>query len=277
MYLLSRGSGYPVLFIHGIPTSCQLWSGVIDKLLGRFTCMAVDLPGLGRTPRGPREEGCSISQLEEIAGQIEPQPLGQRQRLRHRLGMVCKSTHHRRRRGEHVTEVAAPHGLGGIERGVQPYGHQRVLERCPGARVRVHGLLQHDPRHGEQLRVESLIELAPDTLAGLEKYLASGLIKGVGPKLAQRIVATFGLDALRVLEEDTDRLREVEGLGDKRRTALARAWRDQRALRDVMVFLQAHGASPALATRIVRRYGPHAMNVVSREPYRREERRSLQI
>jgi exodeoxyribonuclease V alpha subunit len=137
-----------------------------------------------------------------------------------------------------------------------------------GARVRVHGLLEQDPKHGEQLRVESLIELAPDTLAGLEKYLASGLIKGVGPKLAQRIVATFGLDALRVLEEDTDRLREVDGLGEKRRTALARAWREQRALRDVMVFLQAHGASPALATRIVRRYGPHAMNIVSREPYR---------
>jgi pimeloyl-ACP methyl ester carboxylesterase len=71
MYLVSRGSGYPVLFIHGIPTSCQLWSGVIDKLLGRFTCMAVDLPGLGKTPRARREEGCSISQLEEIAGQIE--------------------------------------------------------------------------------------------------------------------------------------------------------------------------------------------------------------
>jgi exodeoxyribonuclease V alpha subunit len=137
-----------------------------------------------------------------------------------------------------------------------------------GARVRVRGLLEQDHRHGEQLRVESLIELAPDTLAGLEKYLASGLIKGVGPKLAQRIVATFGLDALRVLEEDTDRLREVEGLGDKRRVALARAWREQRSLRDVMVFLQAHGASSALATRIVRRYGPHAMNVVSREPYR---------
>jgi pimeloyl-ACP methyl ester carboxylesterase len=67
MYLLSRGSGYPVLFIHGIPTSGQLWSGIIDKLLGRFTCMAVDLPGLGRTPKG----GCRVSQLEDVAGQIE--------------------------------------------------------------------------------------------------------------------------------------------------------------------------------------------------------------
>lgn len=71
MYLLSRGSGYPILFIHGIPTSSQLWSGVIDKLLGRFTCMAVDLPGLGRTPRGRHEDGCSIGQLEDLAGQIE--------------------------------------------------------------------------------------------------------------------------------------------------------------------------------------------------------------
>ncbi|HEX4448554.1 MAG TPA: ATP-dependent RecD-like DNA helicase [Polyangiaceae bacterium] len=137
-----------------------------------------------------------------------------------------------------------------------------------GARVRVRGQLQRDPKHGEQFRVESFIELAPDTLGGLERYLASGLIKGVGPKLAQRIVVTFGLDALRVLEEDTDRLREVEGLGDKRRQALVQAWREQRSLRDVMVFLQAHGASPALATRIVRRYGVNAMNIVSREPYR---------
>jgi pimeloyl-ACP methyl ester carboxylesterase len=67
MYLLSRGSGYPVLFIHGIPTSSQLWSGIIDKLLGRFTCMAVDLPGLGRTPK----DRCSVTQLQTLADQIE--------------------------------------------------------------------------------------------------------------------------------------------------------------------------------------------------------------
>lgn len=77
MYLLSRGSGYPVLFIHGIPTSSQLWNGIIDKLLGRFTCMAVDLPGLGRTPKGRNnDEGCnedggSVNQLEMLADQIE--------------------------------------------------------------------------------------------------------------------------------------------------------------------------------------------------------------
>lgn len=137
-----------------------------------------------------------------------------------------------------------------------------------GARVRVRGALENDKRHGEQVRAESLVELLPETLAGLEKYLASGLIKGVGPKIAGRIVATFGLEALRVLDEQPERLREVEGLGDKRRLALTQAWKEQRALRDVMVFLQSHGASPALAMRIVRRYGGRAMTVVSTAPYR---------
>src|ERR1019366_1706466 len=137
-----------------------------------------------------------------------------------------------------------------------------------GARIRVRGQIVVDRKHGEQLRVESVIELAPDTLAGLEKYLASGLIKGVGPKLAQRIVGAFGLDSLKVLDEEAHRLAEVEGLGTKRRAALVKAWREQRALRDVMVFLQAHGTTAALAMRIVRRYGASAMNVVSRDPYR---------
>ncbi|MDP9150743.1 MAG: ATP-dependent RecD-like DNA helicase [Myxococcota bacterium] len=137
-----------------------------------------------------------------------------------------------------------------------------------GARVRVRGQIQVDRRHGTQLRAESLIELAPDTLTGLKRYLASRAIKGVGPKLAERIVAKFGLDSLRVLDEEPERLREVEGLGEKRRLALARTWREQTLLRDVMVFLQSHGATLALAMRIVRRYGPLAMTVVAREPYR---------
>jgi exodeoxyribonuclease V alpha subunit len=137
-----------------------------------------------------------------------------------------------------------------------------------GARVRVRGQIEIDRKHGEQLRAESLIELLPDTLVGLERYLASGVIKGVGPKLAQRIVAAFGLDSLRVIDDEPDRLREVDGLGDKRQAALTRAWREQRAIRDVVVFLQSHGASLALAMRIVRRYGASAMTVVSRNPYR---------
>jgi exodeoxyribonuclease V alpha subunit len=137
-----------------------------------------------------------------------------------------------------------------------------------GSRVRIRGRLEVDRTHGEQFHAESILELAPDTLVGLEKYLGSGLVKGVGPKLAQRVVAAFGLQALRVLDESPERLREVPGLGKKRRDALLVAWGEQRALRDVMVFLQAHGASLSLAMRILRRYGAAAMGVVSREPFR---------
>ncbi len=137
-----------------------------------------------------------------------------------------------------------------------------------GARVRVRGRIEVDKRHGEQLRAETVTELAPSTLVGIERYLGSGMIRGVGEKYAQRIVARFGLDTLRVLDEEPARLREVEGLGSKRITSIAKAWTEQRAIRDVMVFLQANGASPALATRIYKRYGAQAINIVSREPYR---------
>lgn len=137
-----------------------------------------------------------------------------------------------------------------------------------GARVRVRGRFEIDKRHGEQLRAEAVTELAPSTLVGIERYLGSGMIRGVGAKYAQRIVARFGLDTLRVLDEEPDRLREVEGLGAKRIASIAKGWSEQRAIRDVMVFLQAKGASPALATRIFRRYGANAMAIVSREPYR---------
>ncbi|HEY4012417.1 MAG TPA: ATP-dependent RecD-like DNA helicase [Polyangiaceae bacterium] len=174
---------------------------------------------------------------------------------------------------ERITFESAQSGFRVIKVAVEGRGDRvAVVGTFPstplGARVRVRGLLEIDGRHGEQLRAESLVELAPDTLAGLEKYLASGVIKGVGPKLAQRVVATFGLDSLRVLDDEPERLREVEGLGHKRRVALAAAWREQRDTRDVMVFLQSHGATLSLAMRIVRRYGTRAMAVVSREPYR---------
>ncbi len=137
-----------------------------------------------------------------------------------------------------------------------------------GARVRARGTIEVDNRHGEQLRAISVTELAPTTLTGIEKYLGSGLIKGIGEATAKRIVATFELDTLKVLDEQPDRLREVPGLGKTRADALTAAWQEQRAIRDVMVFLQAHGASPQLATRIYKRYGARAVSIVSGDPYR---------
>ena len=137
-----------------------------------------------------------------------------------------------------------------------------------GTRVRVRGRFERDRKHGEQLRALSVTELLPTTLVGVERYLGSGLIKGIGEGYAKKIVAQFGMDTLRVLDEEPERLGEVDGLGKKRSQSVANAWREQRAVRDVMVFLQAHGASGALAARIYKRYGADSVRVVSTEPYR---------
>ncbi|MDB4941683.1 MAG: RecD-like helicase YrrC [Labilithrix sp.] len=137
-----------------------------------------------------------------------------------------------------------------------------------GARVRARGIIENDRNHGEQLRTTSVTELAPTTLAGIEKYLGSGLIKGIGATFAQRIVATFELETLKVLDEQPHRLRDVPGLGKARAEALVAAWQEQRSIRDVMIFLQSHGASQMLAARIFKRYGPKAVSIISANPYR---------
>ncbi|WP_437598728.1 ATP-dependent RecD-like DNA helicase [Sorangium sp. So ce590] len=138
----------------------------------------------------------------------------------------------------------------------------------PGTRVRATGRYTRDPKHGEQLKVETLLPIAPATLDGLERYLGSGMVQGIGPAYAKRIVEAFGTETLEILDRSPERLAEVPGLGQRRAQAVAKAWAAQRAIGAIMIFLQAHGASPALASRIYRRFGPHAIDIVSRSPYR---------
>lgn len=138
----------------------------------------------------------------------------------------------------------------------------------PGTRVRVTGEFVNDPKHGEQFRVETLMPIAPSTLAGLEKYLGSGLIAGIGPGFAKRIVKTFGLEALSVLDEHPERLSEVTGIGERRVEEIKKTWASQRAISNIMLLLQTHGASPALAARIFKQYGDKAASTLQRFPYR---------
>jgi exodeoxyribonuclease V alpha subunit len=138
----------------------------------------------------------------------------------------------------------------------------------PGTRVRVTGEFANDPRHGRQFKALSLVALAPSTLGGIEKYLGSGLIPGIGPGFAKRIVAKFGMDTLNVLDRDPDRLTEVTGLGSQRREEIKKAWTSQRAISNVMLLLQTHGASAGLAARIFRHYGERSADIVQRFPYR---------
>ncbi len=137
-----------------------------------------------------------------------------------------------------------------------------------GTRVRITGELVRDPKHGEQFRVDTLVPVDPSTLVGLERYLGSGSIPGIGPGFAKRIVKQFGLEALKVLDADPDRLSEVPGLGARRIEKVKAAWVEQRAMSNLMVLLQSHGASPALAVRIFKRYGDRAAAIVQRSPYR---------
>ncbi len=138
----------------------------------------------------------------------------------------------------------------------------------PGTRIRATGKRVEDRRHGEQFKAETLLPLAPSTLTGLERYLASGLVPGIGPAFARRIVDTFGEQTLEVLDRHPARLREVPGVGTQRLKSIAGAWSEHRDVGAIMVFLQSHGASPALAARIYKRFGSEAIHIVSKSPYR---------
>ena len=165
-----------------------------------------------------------------------------------------------------VLRVGALEGAGARRESVVAVGTFEAVG--PGARVRLTGDFVVDARHGEQFRVETLVVLGPQTLSGLERYLASGVLPGIGPKRASRIVQAFGMETLNVLDRDPERLREVPGLGRRALEELKQAWAEQRAESNVMVLLQTHGASPALARRIRQHYGARAAGVVQRSPYR---------
>ncbi|HYJ11626.1 MAG TPA: ATP-dependent RecD-like DNA helicase [Polyangiaceae bacterium] len=137
-----------------------------------------------------------------------------------------------------------------------------------GTRVRITGEFRQDPKHGEQFRADTLVTLAPETLVGLERYLGSGLIPGIGPAFAKRIVSAFGMDSLSMLDHEPERLRLIPGIGAKRVQEVKKAWASQRAISNVMMLLQTHGATPALAARIYKHYGDGAARVVQESPYR---------
>lgn len=181
-------------------------------------------------------------------------------------GQVERVTYENEETSFRVIRVGALEGVGDRRGPIAVVGTFQAVG--PGTRVRVTGEFVKDPRHGEQFRADALVALAPSTLAGLEKYLGSGIIHGVGPGFAKKIVGRFGMDALRVLDENPDRLAEIPGIGSRRIEEIKKTWVAQRAISNVMLLLQSHGASPALAMRIWKRYGDRAAAVVQRSPYR---------
>ncbi|OIV37504.1 helicase [Mangrovactinospora gilvigrisea] len=137
-----------------------------------------------------------------------------------------------------------------------------------GESLRLEGRWGSHPQYGRQFTVENYTTVLPATVQGIQRYLGSGLIKGIGPKLAERIVGHFGIDTLEVIESDPKRLIEVPKLGPKRTKLIAAAWEEQKAIKEVMVFLQTVGVSTSLAVRIYKNYGDGSIGVVKNQPYR---------
>ncbi|MET9469525.1 ATP-dependent RecD-like DNA helicase [Streptomyces sp. NPDC006544] len=143
-----------------------------------------------------------------------------------------------------------------------------LLGAQPGESLRMEGRWGSHPQYGRQFTVENYSTLLPATIQGIRRYLGSGLIKGIGPKIADRIVEHFGTDTLDVIEEQPKRLIEVPGLGPKRTRMIGAAWEEQKAIKEVMVFLQGVGVSTSIAVRIYKKYADASISVVKNQPYR---------
>ncbi|GGO88736.1 SF1B family DNA helicase RecD2 [Wenjunlia tyrosinilytica] len=143
-----------------------------------------------------------------------------------------------------------------------------LLGAQPGESLKMHGRWGSHPQYGKQFAVEHYETMLPATVQGIRRYLGSGLIKGIGPVIAERIVAHFGTETLDVIEQRPKRLIEVPGLGPKRTKMIAAAWEEQKAIKEVMVFLQGVGVSTSLAVRVYKKYGDSSVSVVKDEPYR---------
>lgn len=137
-----------------------------------------------------------------------------------------------------------------------------------GQTVTIRGEWVNHPEYGQQLKVESYAESAPSSTAGIEKYLSSGFIEGVGPVTAKRLVEKFGVDTLDIIEYNPKRMTEIEGIGEKKASVISSSLQQQKGLRNVMVFLQTYGISSGNSIKIYKLYGQNAINAIKENPYR---------
>jgi exodeoxyribonuclease V alpha subunit len=190
-------------------------------------------------------------------------PGGQQVNLAVLEGVLERITYANEENGYTVARVDTGRGSGDLLTVVGA-----LLGAQPGESLRMQGRWGSHPQYGKQFTVENYTTVLPATIQGIRRYLGSGLIKGVGPKIAERIVEHFGTDTLEIIEQEPQRLIEVPGLGPKRTKKIATAWEEQKAIKEVMVFLQGVGVSTSIAVRIYKQYGDASISVVKNEPYR---------
>lgn len=143
-----------------------------------------------------------------------------------------------------------------------------LLDVPVGSELLCNGIWKVDPRYGRQFSVQTWEEVMPSTLEGIERYLGSGLIKGIGPRYAKAIVERFGLETIEVIENDIERLSEISGIGTRRIDQIRESWEKQREIKNVMLFLQSNGVSTTFAAKIYRHYGRNSVTAVRNNPYK---------
>jgi exodeoxyribonuclease V alpha subunit len=177
-------------------------------------------------------------------------------------GLVERVTYHNAENGFCVLRV----NVKGHKDLVTIVGNLHMISA--GEFVQASGSWIHDRQHGNQFKAQFLKSTPPTSLEGIERYLASGMIKGVGPVYAKKLIAAFGVDVFEVIESSPERLRQVTGIGQSRATQIIKGWADQRIIRDIMLFLHSHKISTARAVRIYKTYGARAIEVITLDPYR---------
>lgn len=178
-------------------------------------------------------------------------------------GVVERITYHNEQNGWSVIKVTPFKDPGRL---ATVLVHQ--VKVFAGATMEFWGAWSHHSKHGEQFKAVKSVEKKPASAAALEKYLGSGLIAGVGPATAKKIVRHFKDRTLQVFEESIDELTDVPGIAEKKLEKIKNSWDEHRAIRDVMIFLQGHGISTLFATKIYKTYGDKAISLVSENPYR---------
>ncbi len=143
-----------------------------------------------------------------------------------------------------------------------------LMAPTPGEILKMSGEWIKHPKFGEQFKVVHYITAVPASVYGIQKYLGSGLIKGIGPVMAKRIVKKFGKETLDVIERNIEQLGDIDGIGRKRIAMIKKAWEEQKEIRDVMIFLQTHGVGSGYATKIFKQYGNDSISIVRENPYR---------
>ena len=138
----------------------------------------------------------------------------------------------------------------------------------PGESLKLSGRWVHNKKFGEQFQVETFEITVPATVHGIKKYLGSGLIKGIGPIMAERITKNFALETLDIIEKTPERLSEVDGIGPKRIAMITKAWEEQKEIKEIMIFLQGHGVSATYSAKIYKQYGNQSIEIVKENPYR---------